>query len=358
MPAHQSKATKSRPIPPSPGKLPVRRAVSSPKPSSNSALGKRASAGASPRRSVELKPPPNPFITRSTTPQIRNFLVYLATERGLAENTLHAYRRDLENLEDHFTSIGKSILKGDADEFRHYLQSQTLAKQSTKTVSRRLAAIRVFLKYLNTEGFDFSPVLQQLERPKPEQDLPKILSRAQVNQLIATPNPKSMLYARDVAILELLYASGLRATELCQLKMNNLNLNVQCVRVLGKGMKERVVPLGTAAKEALENYLLDCRPKLAKRPTDRVFLSRSGRELERVGLWMLVEKYGRRSGLLKKISPHTLRHCFATHLIGGGADLRIVQELLGHSDIATTQIYTHVDQTRLKSIHEKFHPRK
>ena len=271
---------------------------------------------------------------------------------------MHAYRRDLEDLEDHFTSLGKSILKGEADDFRNYLQTQTLAKQSTKTVSRRLAAIRVFLRYLNAEGYDFTPVLQQLERPKPEQDLPKILSRAQVNQLISAPNPKSLLYARDVAILELLYASGLRATELCQLPMNNLNLNVQCVRVLGKGMKERVVPLGQAAKEALEKYLLDCRPRLAKQPTDRVFLSRTGRELERVGLWMLVEKYGRRSGLLKKISPHTLRHCFATHLLGGGADLRVVQELLGHSDIATTQIYTHVDQTRLKSIHEKFHPRK
>jgi integrase/recombinase XerD len=167
-----------------------------------------------------------------------------------------------------------------------------------------------------------------------------------------------MLYARDVAILELLYASGLRATELCQLKLRDFNLQAGCVRVLGKGMKERVVPVGRAAREAIERYLLDCRPRLEKTPSELAFLSRTGKPMERIGLWMLVEKYGRSSGLLKHISPHTLRHCFATHLIGGGADLRVVQELLGHSDISTTQIYTHVDQSRLKSIHEKFHPRK
>ena len=307
--------------------------------------------------SGELKRPPSPLVTRSTLPQLKMFLLYLASERGLSENTLNAYRRDLEDVEDFFTDAGQSPLKGGADDYRAYLQSQTLRGQSTKTVARRLAAIRVFLRYLTAEGLDFSPVLQQLERPKPERDLPKILSKAQVNQLIAAPNPKSFLFARNVAILELLYASGLRATELCLLKLRDLNLQVGCVRVLGKGMKERIVPLGRAAKESIERYLLDCRPKLERKPGDRVFLSRSGRPMERVGLWMLVEKCGRSSGLLKHISPHTLRHCFATHLIGGGADLRVVQELLGHSDIATTQIYTHVDQSRLKAIHEKFHPR-
>jgi integrase/recombinase XerD len=156
----------------------------------------------------------------------------------------------------------------------------------------------------------------------------------------------------------LLYASGLRASELCDLKVRDANLQVGCVRVLGKGMKERIVPLGRAAKEAIERYLLECRPLLAKSATERLFISRTGKPLERVGLWMLVEKYGRKSGLLKSISPHVLRHCFASHLLSGGADLRVVQELLGHSDIATTQIYTHVDQSRLKSIHEKYHPRR
>jgi integrase/recombinase XerD len=232
--------------------------------------------------------------------------------------------------------------------------------QSTRTVARRLAAIRVFLRFLVANGHDMVGILAQLERPKPEQSLPKVLSKAQVNQLIGAPDPESRLYFRDVAILELLYASGLRATELCDLRLNDLNLQVGCVRVLGKGMKERIVPVGRAAVEAITRYLGECRPGLVRegRETDCVFLSKTGRPLERIALWMLVEKYGRVSGLLKHISPHVLRHCFATHLLGGGADLRVVQELLGHSDVATTQIYTHVDQSRLKAIHSQFHPRR
>jgi integrase/recombinase XerD len=238
-----------------------------------------------------------------------------------------------------------------------YLQDQTRQGQSTRTVARRLAALRLFLRFLASEGKDISNILEELERPKPESSLPKILSRAQVNQLIATPDPESSLYLRDVAILELLYASGLRASELCDVKLRDANLQVGCVRVLGKGTKERIVPLGQCAAEAIARYVAECRPNLQRSPSDLLFLSRSGKPLERIGLWMLVEKYGRRSGLLKSISPHTLRHCFATHLLGGGADLRVVQELLGHSDIATTQIYTHVDQDRLKSVHKKYHPR-
>ena len=218
--------------------------------------------------------------------------------------------------------------------------------------------MRVFLRYLVSEGRDTSSILQQLERPKPERDLPKILSKSQVHQLIAAPDPKSSLFTRDVAILELLYASGLRATELCDLKVRDANLQVGCVRVLGKGMKERIVPLGQAANEAITRYLQESRPKLDRHNIDRLFLSRTGKPLERIALWMLVEKHAKRCGLLNRVSPHTLRHCFATHLIGGGADLRVVQELLGHSDISTTQIYTHVDQSRLKAVHQKFHPRR
>jgi integrase/recombinase XerD len=284
-------------------------------------------------------------------------LLHLASERGLADNSLHAYRRDWQDIERYLAARKKTPLTATADDYRFYLQDQTRAGQSTRTVARRLAAIRIFLRFLPTLGHDRSEILQQLERPKPESSLPKILSRTQVNQLIAAPNPKSMLFDRDVAILELLYASGLRATELCELKLRDVNLQVGCVRVLGKGNKERIVPLGQASTEAIKRYLDDSRPKLIRQISDRVFLSRTGKPLERIGLWYLVEKYGRRSGLLKSISPHTLRHCFATHLIGGGADLRVVQELLGHSDISTTQIYTHVDQDRLKSVHAKYHPR-
>ena len=299
-----------------------------------------------------------PTDTRSTLPQTKAFLLHLASERGLADNSLHAYRRDLEDLERFLAGVGKTPITATADEFRAYLRDQSHQKKATKTVARRLAAIRSFLKFLPSLGIDRAAVLQQLERPKPERALPKVLSRSQVTQLIAAPDPASPLFARDVAILELLYASGLRASELCDLKLRDTNLQACCVRVLGKGMKERIVPLGRAAAEAVTRYLNECRPALDRYQSERLFLSKSGRALDRVGLWMLVEKYGRSSGLLKAVSPHTLRHCFATHLIGGGADLRVVQELLGHSDIATTQIYTHVDQDRLKAVHSRFHPRR
>lgn len=289
---------------------------------------------------------------------VRPLLVHLATERGLANNSLHAYRRDLEDTEAFFSKRSKTLKSADADDFRDYLQNQTRKGQSTKTVARRIAAIRVYLRFLQTEGVDTSPILQQLERPKPEQNLPKVLSRAQVNQLISAPDEKSPFRSRDVAILELLYASGLRATELCELKWRDINSQVGCVRVIGKGRKERIVPVGKAALQAIQQYINEERPKFDKHQSEILFLSRTGKPLERIALWMLVEKAVKKSGLIQKgVSPHVLRHCFATHLIGGGADLRIVQELLGHSDISTTQIYTHVDGDRLRAVHKKYHPR-
>jgi integrase/recombinase XerD len=300
----------------------------------------------------------SPVVTRSASRLLREFLLHLASERGVADNTIHAYRRDLEDLEDFLIERRTSFESASAEDYRLYLQQQSKDGRSTKTVARRLAAIRVFLRFRTTLGEDTTAILDQLDRPKPERSLPKTLSRSQVNQLISAPDPASPFFARDVAILELLYASGLRASELCDLKLVDLNLSVGCVRVFGKGGKERVVPVGQAACESIARYLNECRPNLDKRRSDVLFLSRTGKPLERVALWMLVEKYGRSSGLLKEISPHVLRHCFATHLLSGGADLRVVQELLGHSDVATTQVYTHVDQDRLKQIHARFHPRR
>jgi integrase/recombinase XerD len=291
---------------------------------------------------------------RGHEPLLRTFLLHLASERGLAENTLLAYRRDLEDLSAHLAKRRRTFSNAGVEDYRTYLHGLRHAKKATKTVARRIAAIRIFLRFLAAEGKDVDRILQQIERPKPERSLPKVLGRAQVDALIAAPDPKSPLFARDVAILELLYASGLRATELCDLKLRNVNLQVGVVRVLGKGRKERLVPVGRAAAEAIQRYLTEGRPLSTD---ERLFLSRTGKPMERIGLWMLVEKHARKSGVLKKVSPHTLRHCFASHLLSGGADLRVVQELLGHSDIQTTQIYTHVDQSRLKSIHEKYHPR-
>jgi len=280
----------------------------------------------------------------------------------LSPNTIDAYRRDLEDTGRYLKQSGKDVTTGLADDYRFYLQDQTRKGQSTKTVSRRLAAIRVFLRYLSGEGFETETILRQLERPKPERNLPHVLGRAQVLMLINAVNPASPLFARDVAILELLYASGLRASELCSLKLRDVTFQVGVVRVIGKGMKERIVPFGQAASEAMQRYLTDCRPILLRKPVEEMFLSRTGKALDRVALWMIVNKHGKHAGEKEggqflKTWPHLLRHCFASHLLGGGADLRVVQELLGHSDIGTTQIYTHVDQQRLKSIHTKFHPR-
>ena len=292
--------------------------------------------------------------------EIRPFLAYLATERGLAGNTLEAYRRDLTDLAAFAAHRGKTLASADALDYREYLQAQSRAGRSTRTVARRLAAIRAFCKYLAVEGIDKQRDLDQLDRPKPERSLPKVLSQSQVQRLLAAPDPSSPLRDRDVALLELLYASGLRATEICQLTLSHLSLSAGAVRVLGKGHKERVVPMGHAARLALQSYLTHTRPELLAKtdtPSDRVFLSHTGRPLERVALWQIVKRAADRSGLLREVHPHVLRHCFASHLVEGGADLRVVQELLGHADVATTQIYTHVDARRLKKVHARFHPR-
>jgi integrase/recombinase XerD len=285
-------------------------------------------------------------------------LLHLASERGLAENSLLAYRRDLQDAEAHLSAAGKTLQRAKADDWSAYLRGCTSRGSSTRTVVRRVAAIRVLLNYLKIEGVNTDPILKQIERPKPERTLPKVLSKQQVGQLIAAPLvTKDPLHLRDVAMLELLYACGLRASELCTLKLRDTNLQFRFVRVIGKGRKERVVPLGGAAARAIGTYINELRPQLDRRQSDLLFLSRSGRPLERVALWQTVTRHARHCGLLKSIGPHVLRHCFASHLVSGGADLRVVQELLGHSDISTTQVYTHVDSDRLRQVHRKFHPR-
>jgi integrase/recombinase XerD len=325
-------------------------------------------------------------------------------ERGLAQNTAEAYRRDLEDAERFLSRRGSCLRDFDDEAARAFLQSCTRRGKSTKTVARRLAALRAFLRYQVVAGrraaVDVQRILDQLERPKPSRDLPKTLTRAQVAKLLRAPDRSTPLGQRDAAMLELLYASGLRASELCNLKTGDFNVFLGVVRVFGKGSKERVVPVGKPAAEAISAYLREVRPVLStpsppsgsgaargapkgapdaagrrgatkprrvteaggrhapSRSNDILFLSRSGKPLERVALWQIVLRHARSCGLLKEVSPHTLRHCFATHLLGGGADLRVVQELLGHSDVSTTQIYTHVDSDRLRDIHRRFHPRR
>ncbi|MDB5327508.1 MAG: xerD 3 [Phycisphaerales bacterium] len=308
------------------------------------------------------KPSSSRLPAKPTPPEVRPLLVYLQTERGLAKNSIDAYRRDLSDLGDHLAKQAKTLETATADDFRLYLQDQSRGsvandKKSTKTVARRLAAIRVYLKFCETIGEDRKAVLEQLERPKPEHDLPHILSEAVVLQLINAPDPEHRLFVRDVAILELLYAAGLRASELCTLTMRDTNLTVGAVRVFGKGAKERIVPIGRAAVDAIARYVQELRPLLLKGHSDLLFLSRAGKPMERVALWQFVKKMALRAGIDQYVTTHVLRHCFATHLISGGADLRVVQELLGHADVTTTQIYTHVDGKRLRQVHKQFHPR-
>jgi integrase/recombinase XerD len=311
----------------------------------------------SPRRGSRTPVKTSTRSTVYTEPVVLRFISFLAAERGLAHNTQHAYRRDLSEAAKYFERHGTTLELADEHQWQEFFRWSTRIRKSTKTVSRRIAAARSFLKFCEIEGQDKSHILEQIDRPKPEKSLPKILSRDLVNKLINAPDPEDRFFYRDVAMLEMLYASGLRATELCELKLGDLNLAEGFVRVFGKGSKERIVPVGGAARDAVAAYLQECRPKLMKQHSDVLFLSRSGRPLERIALWQIVHRHARTSGILSKVSPHVLRHCFATHLLGGGADLRVVQTLLGHADVGTTQVYTHVDTSRLKSVHKKFHPR-
>jgi integrase/recombinase XerD len=294
--------------------------------------------------------------------QVGSFLTFLAIERGLSNNTRDAYRRDLVDFEEFLEVEGRDSRCCDVTEIQEYLRHCTATGRATRTVSRRLAAIRSLLRYQAESGVrpveEVDAVLERLDTPKPERSLPKTLSREQSRRLVEQPERDKPLGLRDAAMLELLYASGLRASELCRLCLGDYHPQVRVVRVLGKGRKERQVPVGEMAADTVQAYLDRVRPTLVKTHSGgTMFLSHTGRALSREALWQIVSRHARQCGLLKEVGPHTLRHCFATHLVGGGADLRVVQEMLGHSDVGTTQIYTHVDSDRLKDIHTRFHPR-
>ena len=290
---------------------------------------------------------------------VKNFLSYLTVEAGLSENTILAYGRDLKDFLEHCKSSNIKHLSGIKPAIiQDYLRVLTKDQKSESSIKRALVAIRMLLRYSKLMGLiddDFTAIL---EGPKIWQRLPGICSRRQVINLLDAPDPAEPFYFRDKAMLELLYATGIRAGELAGLRISDLNLDIGYLRCLGKGNRERVVPVGKAAIEATAEYLEKLRPRLAKPFSDNfLLLSRTGCPVSRIEVWRLVKKYAVRAGMPRNLTAHTLRHCFATHLLTGGADLRSVQEMLGHVDIATTQIYTHVDQERLREIHRKFHPR-
>ncbi|HPS55474.1 MAG TPA: site-specific tyrosine recombinase XerD [Sedimentisphaerales bacterium] len=290
---------------------------------------------------------------------VRDFLNYLTVEAGLADNTVLAYGRDMYGFLEYCLSKNiKNLHQIDALSIQSYITILSKHERAETTVKRALAAIRMFLRYCKLVGKSEDNFTSILESPKIWQRLPVVCSCTQVMKLINAPDPKEPYYYRDKALLELLYATGVRASELANLKIKDLNLDIGYLRCFGKGSKERIVPVGRAAIQAVRDYLTDLRPKLAKDISmDWLLLSRTARPLGRIEIWRLVKKYAARAGLAKNLTAHTIRHCFATHLLSGGADLRSVQEMLGHVDIATTQIYTHVDQDRLKTIHKQFHPR-
>ncbi|MCF7974701.1 MAG: site-specific tyrosine recombinase XerD [Phycisphaerae bacterium] len=291
--------------------------------------------------------------------RVKRFLDYLTVEAGLSINSTLAYGRDLKGFLSFCQEAQIDTLERiDLLTIRDYMQALSEQGRSENTIKRFWVAVRMLLRYGKLNGWVQDDFSSQMDTPKIWQRLPRICSRNQVMELIHSPNEADAYFLRDRALLELLYATGMRASEVVGLTLQDLNLKIGYLRCFGKGRRERVVPLGRAAIGAVEDYLKNQRPELEGPKSDRyVLLSRTGRPLGRIEIWRLVKKYAIRAGMPRSISPHTLRHCFATHLLSGGADLRSVQEMLGHVDIATTQIYTHVDQDRLRSVHKQFHPR-
>jgi integrase/recombinase XerD len=290
---------------------------------------------------------------------VKGFLSYLTVEAGLSENTVLAYGRDLKRFLEHCKSNNiRHLTQIKPEIIQDYLRILTHDQKGESSIKRALVAIRMFLRYgklMDLVEDDFTAIL---ESPKIWQRLPSICSRQQVLDLLNAPSSDEPYYLRDRAMLELLYATGIRASELAGLRIPDLNLDIGYLRCLGKGNRERIVPVGKVAIEATLEYLANLRPGLVRPFSDNfLLLSRTGRPMGRIEVWRLVKKYAMRAGMPRNLTAHTLRHCFATHLLTGGADLRSVQEMLGHVDIATTQIYTHVDQERLREIHRKYHPR-
>ena len=291
--------------------------------------------------------------------QLERFTDSLTLEQGLAAQTLEAYRRDIDRLVDYATikgakaplDISSRLLR----EFVYYLKDLGLAPAS---IRRNISAVRTYFRFLLAEGIVTRDPSERLETPKRWRSLPDVLSVEEITRLLGAPTLDDPLAFRDRAMLELAYGAGLRVSEWISLGVRDVLMADRLVRVFGKGSKERLVPIGRSAIGAVATYTRELRPKLERGSGKGVLLLNArGEPLSRMGAWKLLRKYVERAGITKDVSPHTLRHSFATHLLEGGADLRAVQEMLGHADISTTQIYTHVDREYLRKVHKQFHPR-
>lgn len=292
---------------------------------------------------------------------LEQFHDYLAFERGLSPRTLDAYGRDTERLRDFLTSRGRKdpgqATPRDLREFTYHLREQGLAASS---IRRCLSAVRTYFGFLVGEGLVSGDPTEDLDAPTIWRRLPDVLSGREVERLLAGPDIGDRLYWRDRALLEFAYASGVRVSELTAIRTRDVDVDGGFATVLGKGSKERVVPMGRPAAEAIRTYVRELRPLLEKRQgraAGALFLNARGGPLSRMGVWKILRKHVARAGIERRVTPHTLRHTFATHLLEGGADLASVQEMLGHADITTTQVYTHVDRDYLRDVHHRYHPR-
>lgn len=286
-----------------------------------------------------------------------HYITHLQTERGLSALTVREYKRTLIAVEVWLDGRSLTLLSAGADDFAAYVQERSGGGLASSSLATIIHVMRGFLGFAKEIGHDRDAVRSRLEAPKLDKPLPVVLNRYQVAALLETPRDCDPMHLRDRAILETLYACGLRIGEAIRLNLKDVDFTGRSVRVMGKGSKERLIPLGKVAATAIQQYLAELRPKLDKLKKPNLFLSVNGRPMVHSVMWEMVNKAGKRAGITQHVKPHTLRHCFATHLVGGGANLRVVQELLGHSDIAATQVYVHTDPTRLKAVHKKFHPR-
>lgn len=293
--------------------------------------------------------------------QINDFIHYLIVEKGLAKNTIQSYRRDLTNYTE-FLQGQLNMTDWNSVSRSHIMQFLSSLKnegKSSRTIARHIASIRSFHHFLLIDKVTDDDPTVHIETPQAEMKLPKVLNLDEVEKLLNAPDTSKPLGIRDKAMLELMYATGMRVSELIGLSLNDTHLSLGFVRCIGKGSKERIIPIGQMAIRALDLYLKEGRPKLvnSKNRSDYLFLNHHGRPLSRQGFWKILKQTATKAGITKELTPHTLRHSFATHLLENGADLRSVQEMLGHADISTTQIYTHVTKTRLKDVYSQFHPR-
>lgn len=292
--------------------------------------------------------------------QIIDYLHYLTIERGLSQNTCKSYERDLEQ---YLTFLTEQHIKDwqavDRVLILSFLQQLQQSGKSSATIIRMVSSLRRFHQFLRQERFTDHDPMQHIDSPKKQQKLPDTLSLSEVERLIETPDTKEVLGIRDRAILEVMYATGLRVSELIGLQLKDLHLSMGLLQTTGKGDKERIVPLGDLAIQWIETYLEEARPFLTRKHPEEshLFVNNHGKQLSRQGIWKNLKALVRKAGITKNVTPHTLRHSFATHLLENGADLRTVQELLGHADISTTQIYTHITKKRMTEVYKQHFPR-